>query len=118
MKITDIESTPIRSVPGYENGIDFKKISTAMPYMYTDAPEWIKFIADTCIVDQIIDWFGTDVRLANTDDPDKVTVELKASPYAMKYWAMQYIGHVEIIQPGSLRTRMKEVLENGLKKYK
>lgn len=118
MKITDKKSTPIRSVSGYENGIDYKELSTAMPYMYTDTPEWIKFIADACIVDQIIDWFGTDVRLTKTDDRDKVTVELKASPYAMKYWAMQYINHVEIIQPESLRNRMKEALENGLKKYK
>ena len=53
-----------------------------------------------------------------TDDGNKVRVSIKASPNAMEYWALQYINHVEIISPKSLRTRIKDVLENGLKKYK
>lgn len=64
MKISHKKATPIRSVPGYENGIDYKELSSAMPYMYSDTPEWIKLIADACIVDQIVDWFGTDVRMS------------------------------------------------------
>lgn len=39
-----------------------------MPYMYTDRPENIDFIADAGIVDQIIDWFGSDIRIAKTDE--------------------------------------------------
>lgn len=30
---------------------------------------------------------------------------------------MQYLSHVEIVQPESLRARMRAALENGLKKY-
>lgn len=118
MKISHKKATPIRSVPGYENGIDYKELSSAMPYMYSDTPEWIKLIADACIVDQIVDWFGTDVRMSTLEDQDKVSVEIKASPNAMEHWAMQYINHVEIISPESLRNRIKEVLESGLSKYK
>ena len=102
--------------------IDFsgisKELSSAMPYMYSDTPEWIKLIADACIVDQIVDWFGTDVRMSTLEDQDKVSVEIKASPNAMEHWAMQYINHVEIISPESLRNRIKEALESGLSKYK
>lgn len=118
MKISHKKATPIRSVPGYENGIDYKELSSAMPYMYSDTPEWIKLIADACIVDQIVDWFGTDVRMSTLEDQDKVSVEIKASPNAMEHWAMQYINHVEIISPESLRNRIKEALESGLSKYK
>lgn len=118
MKISHKKATPIRSVPGYENGIDYKDLSSAMPYMYSDTPEWIKLIADACIVDQIVDWFGTDVRMSTLEDQDKVSVEIKASPNAMEHWAMQYINHVEIISPESLRNRIKEALESGLSKYK
>ena len=70
------------------------------------------------IIDQIVDWFGTDARITKTDDESKVHVSIKASSNAMEHWAMQYINHVEIISPESLRTRVKEALENGLKKYK
>ena len=88
-----------------------------MPYMYTDRPERIDFIADIGIIDQIIDWFGSDIRIAKTDAESKVRISIKASPNAMVHWAMQYIDHVEIISPESLRARVKETLENGLMKY-
>lgn len=117
MEISHKKAIPLRSIHGYESGIDYKELSTAMPYMYSDTPERIKFIADARIVDQIVDWFGTDIRMTNTENPDKISVEIKASPNAMEHWAMQYIGHVEIVSPESLRNRIKEALENGLKKY-
>lgn len=118
MTITDKKSTPLKNVKGYENGINYKDLASNMPYMYTDQQERIDFIADSGIIDQIVDWFGTDARIMKTDDENKVKVSIKASPNAMEHWAMQYINHVEIISPESLRTRVKEALENGLKKYK
>ncbi len=118
MTITDEKATPITKVPGYEKGLNFKEISSTMPYMYTDKPERIEFLADAGIVDQIIDWFGDEVRFMKTDDENKVKVSIKASPNAMEHWAMQYISYVEIITPESLRTRIKEALNWGFKKYK
>ena len=118
MTITDKTVTPIQNVPGYENGINYKALSSTMPYMYSDQPERIEFIADDGIIDQIIDWFGNDIRIKKTDEEGKVKVSVKASPNAMEHWAMQYINHVEIISPESLRERMREVLERGLQKYK
>ena len=52
-----------------------------------------------------------------TDEESKVRLSVKASPNAMAHWAMQYIDYVEIISPEPLKMRVKEVLENGLKKY-
>ena len=118
MTITDKKATPIKEVKGYENGINYKDLSSTMPYMYTDAQENVDFIADAQIIDQIVDWFGTDIRIMKTDTEDKVKVSIKVSPNAMEHWAMQYINHVEIIQPESLRNRMRSALKNGLKKYK
>lgn len=118
MTITDKKATPIKKVKGYENGINYKDLSSTMPYMYTDAQENVDFIADAHIIDQIVDWFGTDIRIMQTDSEDKVKVSIKVSPNAMEHWAMQYINHVEIVSPESLRVRVKEALENGIKKYK
>ena len=117
MNISDKKATPIRNVSGYENGINYKELSSAMPYMFTDRPERIDFIADIGIIDQVIDWFGSDIRIAKTDDENKVRISVKASPNAMVHWAMQYANYVEIISPEPLRMRVKEALENGLKKY-
>ncbi len=117
MTVTEEKATPISKVPGYEKGISFKDLASAMPYMYTDKPEQIEFLADVEIIDQIIDWFGNEVRIMKTEDEGRVKVRIKASPNAMEHWAMQYINYVEITSPESLRERMKETLERGAEKY-
>ena len=118
MALTEKKATPLRSVSGYKNGFGEKELSAALPYMYTDTPERIEFTADAKIVDQIIDWFGEDVRLsADPHDKAKVNVSLETSPRAMEHWAMQYIDHVEILSPESLREHIKVSLQKGLEKY-
>ena len=117
MIVVDKKATPIRNVPGYESGINYKELSSTMPYMYTDRPEHIDFIADIGIIDQIIDWFGSDIRIVNADEEGKAKVSVKASPNAMVHWAMQYMDHVEITAPESVRNRIRESLQNGIMKY-
>jgi predicted DNA-binding transcriptional regulator YafY len=86
--------------------------------MYTDEPERIQFITEPWMVDQVIDWFGKDIKIENADDENQVRVSLMASPYAMEHWAMQYINYVEITKPASLREKIKENLKAAEEKYK
>ena len=118
MRIYEKPATPITSIKGYENGLDFKQIASTMPYMYADTPERIEFIADEWIVDQIVDWFGKDIRMSLVPDNEKkVKVELVASPKAMEHWALQYLNYVEVTKPESLRERIKKLLNDGINKY-
>ena len=117
VQLTDKASNPITELEGYENGIDYKELSTALPYLYTDKIERIEFIAQKSIVDQIVDWFGVDVKITELDDK-RITVSLKASPNAMEHWAMQYINYVEIIKPIKLREQIKENIKAAEEKYK
>jgi predicted DNA-binding transcriptional regulator YafY len=117
IRLYDKPAHPIREVPGYESGIDYKKIASTMPYMYTDEPERIEFSTESWMVDQVIDWFGKDIAVRKTDDENNVIISLWASPNAMEHWAMQYLNHVEVISPIHLRDRIQENLQNGLQKY-
>ena len=118
MLLYDQPAFPLTSVKGYENGLDFKQIATTLPYMYTDTPEHIEFIADAFIVDQIVDWFGKNIRMTTLPDNDKkVKVELLASPNAMEHWAMQYLNYVEVTRPASLRERIRASLSDAVVKY-
>ena len=119
MRICDRAAVPLTDVPGYENGIDYKQIASTMPYMYTDEPERIEFIADEYIVDQIVDWFGLDIRMsAIPNNPGKVKVDLFASPNAMEHWALQYLNHVEVTKPTHLRERIRNSITGAFDKYK
>ena len=107
--------TPLRTIPGYENGVDYRKISGGLPYMFSDNAEIITFYAKPEIVDQIIDWFGYDVEFKEEDEWILVTVY--ASPNAMEYWALQYLNYIEIITPAHLRKRIQNDLKIALDKY-
>ena len=121
-KITNIEilddiATPLRSLDGYKSGIDYKKLSSTMPYLYTDEPERVTFVADEFVVDQIVDWFGESAHMKDIGDK-KVQVEVKVSPIAMEYWALQFSKFVEVKSPMHLRNKIKEALENAVNAYK
>lgn len=118
VRIYDKPAHPIREVPGYENGINYKKLSSTMPYMYTDEPERIEFITSPSTVDQVVDWFGKDIAIRQTADPNEIIIGLWASPNAMEFWAMQYSRRVEIISPKHLRDRIIENLRSALERYK
>ena len=85
--------------------------------MFSDKAQKITFKADADIVDQIIDWFGTEVIIKPDKNKSKVTVALETSPTAMEYWAKQYLDKVEITAPISLRNKIRDSLEENLKKY-
>jgi predicted DNA-binding transcriptional regulator YafY len=85
--------------------------------MYTDEPERIQFITSVGIIDQVIDWFGKDIKIETTENENEVLVSLTASPYAMEHWAMQYLNYVEVLAPKHLRERVKNSLANNASKY-
>lgn len=119
MQILDDKAHPLKKIPGFEKGIDYKELSTAKPYMYSDQSENISFIAEASIVDQIVDWFGDNAIIKQSkDDATKVIVNVKASPNAMENWALQYLSCVEITAPASLRNRIKKIVSEGLENYK
>ena len=120
-RITNIElmednATDIRTIDGYKNGIDYKRFSSSLPYMFSDEPEQIKFlIKEEWMIDQIVDWFGYDFKVEQNGE--QFTVTVKASPDAMEYWAMQYLNNVEILSPMSLRERIADNIRRANEKY-
>ena len=117
IKIYDAPAYPLKKIPGYESGIDYKKISTTMPYLHSDKPERVEMLADAWVIDQVVDWFGKDLAVRETEDPEKIIISLWANPYAMSLWALQYVNYIEVISPAHLRTKIREFLKSGLDKY-
>ena len=117
IKIYDAPAYPLKKIPGYESGIDYKKISTTMPYLHSDKPERVEMLAEAWVIDQVVDWFGKDLSVRETEDPEKIIISLWANPYAMSLWALQYVNYIEVISPAHLRNKIREFLKSGLDKY-
>ena len=116
IQISNGDVTDIRTLEGYQSGINYRKLASSLPYMFSDMPEEVEFLANENIIDQVLDWFGFDVKLSKQKD-GRIKVSACVSPKAMGYWALQYVDSVEVISPLSLRQTIKESLKDGLKKY-
>lgn len=120
-RITEIVKTEkpaidVCSIEGCKSGINYQALSS-MPYMFSDEPCRIEFIASSYIIDQIIDWLGENIKIKDLGT-EKIKVTCSVSPTAMEYWAMQYLNYIEIISPLPLREKIKTDLEAAMLKYK
>ena len=120
-KITDVEimdkpQTPIKSVPGYKNGIDYKDLATSRPYLYADKAEKIVVACDKALMDDVVDWFGNGVSVRKGNE-GQIVVTLYASKDAMLYWALQYGRRAKVLEPADLVQKIKQTLEDVLKSY-
>lgn len=114
--IEDSSLTDIKLNNGYENGIDYKDLATARPYMFTDKAEKVTFTTTYGQVDEVIDWFGRNIEIVDLGK-HRVQITLKVSINAMKYWALQFLDSVEIISPVKLREQIQTSVRRATKKY-
>ena len=85
-------------------------------YMFTGRAERITFLTDEKHLNDVFDWFGSDVELKKTDD-NRIRVTVKADKNAMLYWAMQYSRYVKVIDPPELVENIKQALAEALDQY-
>ena len=118
--LNDKKATDIKKVKGWEKGINQKKISESMPYMFSDEPVMVTFNATEYAIDQMVEWIGYDFYFKDLKSLGDGSMEIttKVSPMAMECLALQYVNDIEVKVPISLRNKIKEDLENGLNKYK
>ena len=70
--------------------------------------------SDRWILDDVIDRFGSDVRITG-DGEEHFTAAFTAPPRGIKFWALQYLPYVELLQPLWLRDEIIESI--GKNKY-
>ena len=119
-KITDIEilDTPAKPKNQVKGLRDIPSTLAEQLYMQPGSPERIVFRAtnNESIISDMIDWFGKGIRFTGGDD-STVTCEIKSNPRAMRFWAMQYSDHVEILEPERLREEIRSSMRQAWRKY-
>ena len=71
-------------------------------YASVGTPERIVMNCDLAILDDVIDRFGTEVQIRERDE-NTFTASFTAPPRGVKFWALQYLPYVEVMEPAWLR---------------
>ena len=121
-RITDVEilkenRKPMKSIRGLENGFNISEYISEHVYMYSGESERFKLRTSENMMDALIDGFGKDFRVSLGEEDD-IIVCLKCNPSAFFYWAMQYGSNIEVLEPESMRERIKQASLDVYKKYK
>ena len=110
-RIQNIELTD-DSLDHREPGFDPQAAVKSAVYAYTGPIETVELLVDPKKLSDVIDKFGTNIIIGENDD-GRLRITLKASLMGMKYWALQYLEFVEVVQPSTLRKDIVNVLKNN-----
>ncbi|HHU22040.1 MAG TPA: WYL domain-containing protein [Clostridiales bacterium] len=89
-----------------------KVVTEHAVYAYTGKPELITMICRRSILDHVIDKFGLDIHIRNIGS-EKLEISFTVSPDGVKFWALQYLPHVEVVSPQWLRDEIIECLKSN-----
>ena len=121
-RITDVEilkenRKPMKSIKGLEKGLNISDYIAEHVYMFSGDSIHIKVRTTETFMDAFVDGFGKDFRVSLGEEDD-IIVNLKCNPDAFFYWAMQYAQYIEVLEPESMRERIKKASMEIYRKYK
>ncbi len=107
---------PMKSVKGLENGLNISEYLSEHVYMFSGKSEHVKLRTNEALMDSLIDNFGKDFRVS-LGKGDDIIVDLKCNPDAFFYWVMQNGQIIEVLEPESMRERVKNASYEIYRKY-
>lgn len=116
LSISDEQMKPVRDILGAN--ADFRLEEYVRASLYRYGGEKIKLTLEVAsyMVDDLIDYFGTDLVLTNYDDKLRVTVDVLDSN-GLYYWLLQYEKNVKVITPASVKDKLLLKVKDILKLY-
>ena len=117
-RISDIVilDEPVKKQKDLSETINLPKHMAEHIYMFSGESARVAMRIEKFLVGDVIDWFGKDVIFHNETETS-VDVSVAANLEAMRYWAMQYANHVEVLRPEKLREEIKKDLLAAIEKY-
>lgn len=68
------------------------------------------------MMDALVDWFGKDFRILRENENEFI-ISVKCNEQAMMFWAMQYGKYAFVLEPESLRDKIRENVEYMYRQY-
>lgn len=87
-------------------------LNTNAIYAFGGKPEYVKMKCQHYILDDVIDRFGTGIRIRELNEKE-FEVTMTIPPKGLHFWALQYLPHVEVIEPAWLREEIINSINNN-----
>ena len=117
IRLLDDRARAAESVQGLEHGVNLPQHMAEHIYMFSGKSETVTFRMKTYLINDVIDWFGTDVAFYD-EAADEVTARVRVNLQAMRRWALQYGPHVRVLSPESLVADVKHDIAQTGENYK
>lgn len=116
IRILDEHAKPIERVLGEKERLQLADHMAEHIYMFTGKSIPVKFRANRYIINDIIDYFGLDAKFSEITN-ESVIVTVRVNEEDMFKWAVQYGDHAVILEPQSLRDRVRAAMKQAVKMY-
>lgn len=115
IRLLDTPAKNRAKVRGLEHGLDLPRHMAEHIYMLPGGSIPVRFRANKCILNDLMDWFGP-IRFFNERE-DTVDAAVTVNREAMLCWAMQYGRFVEVLTPADLRKELCEAFREAAKMH-
>lgn len=117
VKILDEKVKPQKEIKDFQNGFNLPKHMAEHIYMFSGSSVPVRMLTSEGMMNELIDWLGKDLRIRRTDVSGQIEVRFNCNEESMFYWALQYGPYVEVLEPVSLRDRIKNAVREMSSKY-
>jgi len=81
-------------------------------YAFAGAPERVKMYCNRAILKDVFDRFGTDIQVYDRDE-ETFVASFTAPLRGVRFWALQYLQYVEVVEPAWLREEIIESIKKN-----
>lgn len=85
-------------------------------YMYGGDELTVALLCDYQILDDMVDIFGKNITIIEKD-PEHFIIRVNSTMQGMLYLSLQYLEHMEVLEPNDLKVKIIDTLNRGLNRY-
>ena len=117
VEILEEKVKPKKEIEDFSQGYSLPKNMAEHLYMFGGPSVRVKMLAPNGMMSELIDWFGKDFIVRKTEVEGQIEVVVKVNEQSMFFWALQYGPYVEVLEPSSLRVRIRDAVSDMGTKY-
>lgn len=117
VEILEEEVKSEKEIKDFDKGFDLPRHMAEHIYMFGGESVRIKLRVPDHMMNEMIDWFGKEFKILPSSEKGMMEITFYCNEKAMLYWALQYGPYAEVLEPKSLRDKVKQAVKDMYDKY-